>query len=350
MRPAMTKRSTATMRSQLPARPSNSPEWYVWLAASGFLTLLPACASILDIPDSPKLADDARDSGMQADAADAADAGEDASDSGASDTGPWACLSDPPGDPSVETRKATVRVYTCEFVDDCESPVTGLTGKLCLKRDVGCTNPVKEGLQDEDGTFMFDIDLPTDGFDGYMEISAAPASCTDTDTFGSASESLCGLLPDCDTSAPDENCMVPTYATALVFFNPPVRASMDQPLPVPMLSTPALPAIVGAAGAPLDPTRGNLFITAVDCDGTPASGVTYGISDVQDEVTPLYVKDGVVSDSSFETDASGIGGFVGVPPGFAEVTGYNADLDEIGSIGVQAAPFSLTYSSLGPLP
>jgi hypothetical protein len=56
----------------------------------------------------------------------------------------------------------------------------------------------------------------------------------------------------------------------------------------------------------------------------------------------------VVSNTSLQTDTSGIGGFVGVPAGFAEVTGYNDKLQKIGKIGVQAAPFSLTYSALSP--
>ena len=63
-----------------------------------------------------------------------------------------------------------------------------------------------------------------------------------------------------------------------------------------------------------------------------------------------YVDTGVISDTSMETDSSGIGGFVGVPPGFAEIVGYNSDNERIGKVGVQASPFTMTYTFMVPSP
>jgi hypothetical protein len=159
---------------------------------------------------------------------------------------------------------------------------------------------------------------------------------------------LCALAPNCDQALPDDGCLIPTYAPALVFFNPPIATDVTTPLPLQMLASGALPSVVQAAGAVLDPSTGNLFITAIDCDGRPGAGVTYEIAQHQDVVTPLYVDSGVVSDTVLQTDASGIGGFVGVPPGFVEVTGYSPDSEFITEIGLQSAPFSLTYSLLAP--
>ena len=179
-------------------------------------------------------------------------------------------------------------------------------------------------------------------------MDAPLASCTDEAAFPGTGGALCALTPQCDLTSPDARCLVPTYAPALLFFNPPITADVPAPIPLQLLPSQALPRVVEAAGAELDPATGNLFITALDCDGHPAAGVTYGIAQDQDRVTALYVDNGVVSDTVFQTDESGIGGFVGVPPGFAEVTGYAPDGTPIGKIGVQSAPFTLTYSTLVP--
>jgi hypothetical protein len=291
-----------------------------FLGSAALATTLLGCASILDIPDAPEL----------------------------EASGPWACLGREPPALLTTAPRAKVRVFACDFVGNCMQPVTNLTAKLCLKRDVGCTNPIAKDLTDKNGLFEIDVDATGDGFDGYLDVSAPTAQCTDKAAFGDAGPMLCGLLPNCNPDKPSEACLAPTYARALVFFNPPVRKTFDKPQPVPLLPAAALPAIVGAAGAKLDITTGNLFISALDCSDTPASGVTYSIGEHQDKVTQLYVDHGVVSNTSLQTDTSGIGGFVGVPTGFAEVTGYNSELEKIGKIGVQVAPFTLTYSALSP--
>ena len=59
---------------------------------------------------------------------------------------------------------------------------------------------------------------------------------------------------------------------------------------------------------------------------------------------------GAVSETNLQTDDSGIGGFLGVPPGFAEVQGYNRRYQKVGVIGVQTEPFTVTYSALAPEP
>ena len=295
-----------------------------WIPFGLFAVCQLACAQLLDLPSDPELLpQDDR----------------------------WSCLGATTAALSApEQTTATVHVYACDFITDCSFPVTGVTARVCAKRDVGCTNPIVENMVDDEG--VIDVPLPTglEGFDGYLEVRAPVASCTDEEVFGSAGPMLCGLVPDCDVESPDNRCMVPTYARSLLFFNPPVRGDREAPMPLPMLSSAGLPAVVQAAGADLDPGAGNLFITALDCNGMPASGVTYSIQQHQDEVTQLYVDSGVVSDTVLETDDSGIGGFVGVPPGFAEVVGYNENLERIGEIGVQSAPFTMTYSALVPSP
>lgn len=286
------------------------------------------CGQVLDIPSDPQLVEEQQQA-----------------------TGPWACLGQEAEPMDPENKTATVRVFACNFIStNCSEEVTGLTANLCDKRDVGCTNPIEEGITEKNGLFEFEVDTAGAGFDGYLEVFASPEMCTDEEVFGEAGALLCGLNPDCDPENPDENCMVPTFAPAMLFFNPGITADVEQPFGLPLLPSAGLPAVVMAAGADLDPTTGNLFITAVDCEGMPAAGVTYSISDDQDKVTQLYVKDGAVTNSELQTDASGIGGFVGVPPGFAEVEAFNEDNVRIGSIGVISRPFTMTYSALVPSP
>jgi hypothetical protein len=62
------------------------------------------------------------------------------------------------------------------------------------------------------------------------------------------------------------------------------------------------------------------------------------------------VEEGIASATAVATDGSGIGGFLGVPPGSAEVIGYNAQLERIGVIDLRAAPLTTTYGVLGPSP
>jgi hypothetical protein len=120
------------------------------------------------------------------------------------------------------------------------------------------------------------------------------------------------------------------------------------PLQLPLIPSADIPAMLGAAGAELDPTTGNLFITALDCDGVPAPGVTYGIAEHQESVTQLYMHGGLPNKTDLVTDESGVGGFLGVPGGFANVTAYNDDLEVVGKIGVQTAPFTMTYTAIAP--
>ena len=89
-------------------------------------------------------------------------------------------------------------------------------------------------------------------------------------------------------------------------------------------------------------------MTALDCDGQRAAGVTYTLKDNPSSVTQLYVHGGQPNKNDLETDASGIGGFLGVPAGFANVTGYNQDQDVVGESGVTAAPFAMTYTAITP--
>jgi hypothetical protein len=287
--------------------------------------MLAGCSEVLDIPSDPELVA----------------------------SGPWRCLNQPAAAQEASAAaQAQVVVQACDFITNCTTTVTGLTAQLCDKRDVGCISPRLSGLTDVNGAFHLQVPTAGTGFDGYLMVTAPIASCTDSTAFGSAAGAeLCGaVLPNCNVSAPDQNCLLPTYAPALLFFNPPIVHDVAQPVPLQLFPTTGLPAIIQAAGIQLEPQAGNVLIQALDCDGKPASDVSYALQQNPGQASPLYINNGVVSRTFTRTDATGIGGFVGVTPGFVSVVGTNSDSAQVGQVGVQAVPSMLTYSVILPNP
>jgi hypothetical protein len=69
-----------------------------------------------------------------------------------------------------------------------------------------------------------------------------------------------------------------------------------------------------------------------------------------DEVSQWYMANGILTASVSETDATGMGGFLGVPPGFADVEAYNAENERVGAVGVQVSAGTISYASVVPLP
>jgi hypothetical protein len=265
--------------------------------------------------------------------------------------GPWHCLSGAaPAAATVTKPTATVRVQPCNFIANCTTGVSGLTARLCDKRDVGCLAPRLVNLTEADGEFRFEVPTAGGGFAGYLAIDSPAAFCTDATTFGAvAGKALCDLVaPKCDVTAPDDRCATKVYASSMLFFNPPILNDVETPLSLQMFPVSGLPSVLAAAGLEIDPKGGNLLIQALDCDGHAAAGVTFGIAQFEDQVHPLYVENGIVSSIAGGTDSAGLGGFVGVPPGFVSVVGHNAQGAVIGAVGVQSAPSVLTYTTLVP--
>jgi hypothetical protein len=262
---------------------------------------------------------------------------------------PWHCLDAPEQPVTPRSETATVRFMACDFISNCSVPVTGLSARLCDKLDVGCNNPRLTDIRDTNGVIEVDVPTGDHGFDGYLEVSTRLAPCFDTEAFGDAERGLlCTLVPECDPAVPTAACDIPVYAQVLWFFNPPVVADIAQPIPLELYPSASLPLIVDAAGGSLAPGTGSVFMTAIDCNGQPAPGVTLDIAEYEDEATPLYFDSGVISNTVSETDSSGVGGFIRIPPGFVEITGLNRDAEPVAEVGVHANPAFVTYTVLSP--
>jgi hypothetical protein len=294
------------------------------LAALPFaLGALAGCAQVLDLPDSNTLS--------------------------LAPSGPWRCLDAPSAPVLPSAATATVRFQACDFISNCTLPISGLHARVCDKLDVGCLSPRQPNIVDQGGQIEFTVPTGARGFDGYLEVTPSLAPCYDRSVFGDAATGLlCELAPECNQAAPTDACNVPIYSPALWFFNPPVVADVETPFPLELYPSASLPLVLDAAGGSLAPETGSVFMSVVDCDGKPASGVSLQIAEHADVADALYFESGVLSNTATETDASGLGGFIGVPPGFVEITGVNTDGVPVAKVGLQARPSFVTLTVLAP--
>jgi hypothetical protein len=284
------------------------------------LGLLPGCAELVSFPDDPTLAE----------------------------AGPWDCVAAPAPSVDPSSSTVTVRVQTCDSFGDCSIPIEGLSAELCEKLDVGCSRPVLRGMTPVNGMFEMDVPIDERGFDGYLKVTSQTEACSAN---GADLGALpCSLAPACDPATPDERCQLPQYAPALFFFAPPIRSEPAQPFVLSLMRLAAVPALAQAAGAPFDSELGNLVVTGVDCNGARAAGLSYELRQHPDGATPLYMANGILSNSLAETDETGVGAFVGVPPGFVDVLGSAGDTGTVGGVGVQVSRLSISYATLAPTP
>jgi hypothetical protein len=263
---------------------------------------------------------------------------------------PWTCTSDEAKPATATKDKATVRVHVCDFIStNCGTSVTGVTAKLCDKRDFSCSSPVKKDIHDDNGDIV--VEVPTGGslgagFDGYLQVEGPKVDCS------YAGPGACMLAPECDPMAtmPNDKCEILAYITGLLCFNPPVTDDTSKPMVLPLIPTVASLALVMAAGAhTIDPSLGTVFATALDCDGRPAAGLTFGVSTGLPLYGTLFQENGVISSKASATDSSGIGGLLGVPMGFTKVSAFPVNTTrEVASIGAQILPRTVTYVTLVP--
>jgi hypothetical protein len=293
------------------------------VGGAAILLALAGCSEVLDLPDSSTLS--------------------------LAPAGPWRCLQGASEAPAPRAPSATVRFQACDFISNCTLPVRGLHARVCDKLDVGCLSPRQVDIQDRGGALEFSVPTGARGFDGYVEVSTAVARCYDTNTFGvAAGDLLCQLAPECDRAAPSDACNVPVYAPVLWFFNPPVVADQSDPIALQLYPYASLPLVIDAAGGSLVPGTGGVFMTVIDCDGKPAPGVTLQIAEYQDVASPLYFDSGVISNTATQTDESGVGGFIQIPPGFVEITAVTQEGVPVAKVGVQSNPVFVTYTVLAP--
>jgi len=100
-------------------------------------------------------------------------------------------------------------------------------------------------------------------------------------------------------------------------------------------------------------TLGFLFVTAIDCDGSPASGVSFRLTPAQPDSRLVYAANGVADIRATETDDTGIAGFVSLRAGTATVIASRKDEKtgrpvDIGEVTVTVEAGTVSYVRLRP--
>jgi hypothetical protein len=221
----------------------------------------------------------------------------------------WACLAVGDAPPPAESRKYTVTIRIRDLVT--EQPMPGVVGRLCRKLDITCSQPVGGEIPaDQDGNLVVEVEP---GFDGYAELRAK--------------DKMPGLY----------------------FFFPPVQENRDVPF-VPLLPPAVLAQFAQLNGKQLIAGRGHVLLGAYDCLRRPAEGIHLSSVDGDADTAAFYVLEKFPKVVATETDRSGRGGFINVPPGPVAVAGDLADGRHVASVSVLIRPGTITYTSLTPLP
>jgi hypothetical protein len=221
----------------------------------------------------------------------------------------WSCLGvgDPP--PAAESRRYTVTIRVRDLVT--EQPMPGVSGRLCRKLDLACSQPIGGEIQaDQNGDLVTEVEL---GFDGYAELRAK--------------DKMPGLY----------------------FFYPPVDRDRDVPF-VPLLPPAVLTQFAQLNGKQLVPDRGHVLMGAYDCLRRPAEGIHLSSLDGDGDTSAFYVLEKFPKVIATATDRSGRGGFINFRPGPVAVSGDLGDGRHVASVSLLIRPGTITYTSLAPSP
>lgn len=213
---------------------------------------------------------------------------------GGSSSSDWSCLR--PADELgalVTNPEAPRLIQSLQVVSLTTGAVLpGISVRACAQRDVDCVEPITPTMiPDADGW----VDVPLyEGFDGYLEISG--------------------------------DVIVPT---TLFYSNPLGMETRSDETPLGLVEKSVLPSLSAATGTAQDENLGLVYLRAFDCGGVEAPGIVFSIDRPG---VGWYFIDGLPTVSAEETAASGLGGFMNVPPGVAVVNAA------IGASGTAIAP------------
>ncbi|HVU05416.1 MAG TPA: hypothetical protein VHE30_26900 [Polyangiaceae bacterium] len=222
---------------------------------------------------------------------------------------PWRCLDEPEQPTTDAPGPFHVTFHLSDILS--QTPQVGVTARACKKLDVDCELPQSDSLvTDENGDVTLDL---ARGFNGYVEFTGG------------------AIMP------------------GLYFPNPPVHEDESR------ISVQAVtPGIVGALtkslGSPQDPALGLMLLNALTCDGTGAPHVSYTATGTAAGAVTFYAIGGLPAANAIETDSSGFGGFVNVPPGTVPVTAtILPEGRELATVSLLVRANTITYGHLVPL-
>jgi hypothetical protein len=212
----------------------------------------------------------------------------------------WACLGDPPAT-SVGAGPFRVKISALDLIK--RMPISGVRVDLCRKVDVSCAEPVSTELTDASGSTTLMVEA---AFSGYAWLQAE------------------GFVP------------------TLYFFNPPIDRDQDIP-PLSLSTLASRGALLGQLGA--DVARGDILVTAQDCQGKPAAGVSFSVTPADPEAIAYYLVNGLPTSGVTTTDATGYGGFMNLSTNATTVTAtLGSSKTVIGTLGLVVRGGSATWS------
>jgi hypothetical protein len=174
--------------------------------------------------------------------------------------------------------------FEATFVDLLGNRVADLAVDACNALEPDCADPIVSGVTDEDGKLSLTIPASGTGFDGFFAASK------------------------------------PGFVASRYYAAVPLRTSVQQRLTT--ATEAQAQSSAALAGTTIDPSRGQLIVTMVDCLGQLGIGVQFDIGDAADaESAEFYFSAGLPSANHNATTGDGIGGWVNAIPGAVAVVG-----------------------------
>ena len=226
----------------------------------------------------------------------------------------WTCLAS--GESATESvsdqralREGTLEVTLPTLDMIGREPVADLVGSVCQKLDVNCAAPLAQVNSDAAGNFSLVLDP---SFDGYIQL--------------------------------DDASRVP-----VLYFVGPLTPGETLP-PLTLLDPSSMSALVSEVDAELRANHGIALFTTQDCLGGYSEGIRYQSANADADTVAFYAADGLPSIAAAATDATGYGGFINLPAGAAQVTGwFAAGAQPLASTSVLIRERSITQGRITPV-
>jgi hypothetical protein len=235
----------------------------------------------------------------------------------------WACLNSPIVWPKPNVLgNVTFSITFVSFTS--EQPFEGANVKACSKLDFSCSTPLATTTSDATGLVTVTVPVGLSGFDGYLDVTGGKVGGTGAAVFPAIWYPVPYVIADG------------------------WRGRTQLP------STDEFGELTMASGTQLTATRGHIAVNAGDCAFTPAAGVSFTATPIDQATVPYYLVGGVPATTATATDSSGVAAFVNLPTmstaGLAVVsaTAGQAQGKSMGSLTFIVRPGTLTTSGLFP--
>jgi hypothetical protein len=228
----------------------------------------------------------------------------------------WACV----GNVTWPLAKQKTIDATVTVQDSAHNaPLAGVQIAACTHGDVPCSSPVASGTTDGKGQAQLVLTSPPSaiyGFQGYLDLTSPTQSLVHYEYF-------------------------------LAF---PLSERQAQ-LGVLSLSPTSLQALVSLAHITLDPSRGQVALSALDCLLIPSSGVTFVAQGTDSQTQEVYYQGGALGTDATSTDGSGLVFFFNVPPGPVHIEATPKALGRVSSrVDVVVQAGAIAYAQALPTP